>query len=266
MSLFVNAQDHGHLNAGAVAQEQNAPLSFDNGADFITNSLYVKTMSYTNSGKYANYYQGNITLTALHAVDAFGDPVVGGPSPGSFIIAEIVSVNGPAGGAFGFWETNSVDLPTFDIPTGTTNASYRFDLSEASLGAGTPGGDPFGHIHGRRFTASKPGLYAVGFRLWDLSTNGDNAGPIHQPSGVMAVYFQAGNTINSVLHDLGGTTVTFGAGSDANYTVQFNTDLLQPLNWKDVETVAGTDKLVTIPDSEVRGSRGFYRLMVTPIQ
>src|SRR4030095_15046494 len=88
------AQDHGHLNVGA----NGTSLTFDNGDTFT--DPYVKTLLFTNSGKYANVYNGNITLTALHSRDAFGvlDPAA--PKPGSFAVAEIVSVDGPVGGAF----------------------------------------------------------------------------------------------------------------------------------------------------------------------
>src|ERR1043166_1651376 len=141
-ALPIAAQDvHGHLNVGAAGQKQNDKLLFSNGRDFATASEYVKLLSFTNATKYAGYYQGNITLTALHSFDAFGEPDPSAPAPGSFIRAEIVSVKGPDGGAFGFWETNSTTDPTFSIPTGTSGASYAFDLSEADLGAGQPGGD-----------------------------------------------------------------------------------------------------------------------------
>src|SRR5436190_18279876 len=130
LGVVANGQDHGHLNVGAAAQTQGAKVRFDNGADFTAGSLYVKTLTFTNEGKYANVYSGNITLTALHATDAFGDPVPGGPAAGSFLVAEIVSVDGPEGGEFQFWETNSTTEATFHIPVGTTNASYKFELSE----------------------------------------------------------------------------------------------------------------------------------------
>src|SRR3982751_5364777 len=89
----VFAQDHGHLNVGATSQNQGAKLTFDNGIDFTGN--YVKSLTFTNAGKFANSYQGNITLTALHSVNPFGEPVPNAPAPGAFIIGEIVSVQGP---------------------------------------------------------------------------------------------------------------------------------------------------------------------------
>ena len=190
--LAVSAQGHGHLNVGAEARDQDSRLIFENGADFATDSAYVKTLNFATDGKYADFYEGNITLTALHSTNAFGEIEEDSPAPGSFIVAEIVSVKGPSGGTFGFWDVDSTTAPTHSIPAGTTNGAFRFDLSSADLGAGQPGGDPFGHIHGRRFTATKPGLYTVGFRALDTSRNGSANGPIHTSSTVLHVYFQAG--------------------------------------------------------------------------
>src|SRR4051812_21555944 len=102
------AQDHGHLNVGAAGQSQGDKLIWSNGADFSASGAYVKTLLIATAQKYLGFFDGNITLTALHSIDAFGDPVVGGPAPGAFLVAEIISVAGPDGGAFGFWETNSV--------------------------------------------------------------------------------------------------------------------------------------------------------------
>lgn len=261
----VVAQDHGHLNAGATAQVDGAQLAFENGSDFSTNSLYVKSLLFATSGKYSNYFQGNITLTSLHATDAFGDPVPGASAPGAFIIAEIVSVEGPSGGEFGFWETNSTTAPTFAIPSGTQNRAYSFELSEAALGAGTPGGDPFGHIHGRRFTATVPGLYTVGFRLLDTSTNGTNGGPIHTPSDVLHVYFQAGYTIANLEQTTNGVSIQFGAGSESNFVIQ-HSDGLSPTNsWTDLQTIPGGDNLVAYTHENASGKSGFYRLRVEPL-
>src|SRR5690242_17156667 len=117
LSFSAVAQDYGHLNVGAVTQSAGSRLTFDNGADFI--GSYVKTLTYTNAGKYANLYQGNITLTALHSVNAFGEPTPGAAARGAFLVGEIVSVLGPEGGAFQFWETNSTVTPAVSIPTGS---------------------------------------------------------------------------------------------------------------------------------------------------
>jgi hypothetical protein len=178
---------HGHLNAGATGQNQNDQLVWANGAIFAADSGYVQNMAFATSGRYTGLFNSGPTFTALHSTDA------GGSALGSFLTAEIVSVTGPAGGQFAFWEGEDLGggaSPLFSILTGGTGLSYRFALSDASLGAGAAGQDPFGHIHGRRFTTTTEGLYTVGFRVLDTSVNGAGGGAIHLPSEVLYMNFQ----------------------------------------------------------------------------
>jgi hypothetical protein len=187
MLLAGNAlAQHGHLNAGAAGQNQNDQLVWDNGADFAVGSGYVQEMLFATSGRYAGLFNSGPTFTALSLTNA------GGPAAGSFLTAEIVSLTGPAGGQFAFWEGEDLgggSSPLFSILTGGTALSYQFALSDASLGAGIAGQDPFGHIHGRRFTTTAEGLYTVGFRVLDTSVNGTGGGPIHQVSDVLYINF-----------------------------------------------------------------------------
>lgn len=176
-----------HLNVGAAGQNEGDALTWDT-HELGDVSTFAKQLTLSTSGRYAGFYNGNLTLTSLHNTDA------GGPALGSFIQAEIVSVAGPDGAFFGFWE--GIDLgggvtPTFNIATGSDNLSLRYALSDASLGAGLPGQDPFGHIHGRRFTATEEGLYTVGFRAVDTSVNGVGGGAIHAPSAIIYIQFAA---------------------------------------------------------------------------
>src|SRR5687767_2656798 len=94
------AQDHGHFYVGALGTNQNDQLIITNAADFVTTSGYVKTLTYTNGGRYAGYFEGNITFEALAANNALGDPVPGSAALGSWIHAQIISVEGPADGVF----------------------------------------------------------------------------------------------------------------------------------------------------------------------
>lgn len=188
---------HGHLNSGAVGKNQGDALSFLNGAAFAAESGYTKVLNGSTSGTYAGYYEGGITLTVVHALsgtDSQGIPYVANPSspaPGSLIQVGIVSVTGPAGSSFQFWEDGAT-APTFSYNSGfTTSTPDLVMLSDVSLGAGTAGGDPYGHLHGRRFTASSPGEYSIGFQLFDTSVNGVGGGPIHAPSEVLNIQFTA---------------------------------------------------------------------------
>lgn len=95
-SLFgaVNLQvQHGHLNAGAVGQNQGDRLSFANGDIFAESSGYV-IMSPATTGAYAGFYSGGITITALPTSIDNGGPAAGASAPGSFLMLGIQSVQG----------------------------------------------------------------------------------------------------------------------------------------------------------------------------
>ena len=140
-------------------------------------------------------------------------------------------------------------------------------MSNRELGAGEPGGDPFGHIHGRRFTATKPGLYKVGFRALDVSTNGAEAGPIHTPSPVLHIYFQAGVNIVSVEPIDGGSARVISA-LPAHFLWQLESnDSLNDAEWVPVSfPVVGADQLVEFLDDQAVPLRRFYRVTGAPIE
>lgn len=182
-----------HLNAGAVGTAQNDQLYFINGASYVAGSGYMQTLTYTNSGRFAGYFQSSgPTFTAAPQTtnNNSGGPALNAPAFGSFERLQVVSVAGPDGGNFGYW-ANGATSPTYSAAVGLTGGTYQFDLSDASLGAGELGADPFGHLHGRRFTATAPGLYTVGFQIYDTSVNGLGGGPIHAPSDVFYLNYNA---------------------------------------------------------------------------
>src|SRR4051812_28811282 len=113
-SQTVYGQAHGHLNVGCVSTNYGAPLTFDNGNIFETNTAFVMTLNYTNGGTYAGYFQGNITLTALAQTAPHGGYVPNAPALGSVEYAQLVSVEGPAGGSFAFWDTGALS-PTITL-------------------------------------------------------------------------------------------------------------------------------------------------------
>ena len=88
---------HGHLNAGTVGTNQNDRLLWAHGADFVDTSAYVKTLTYTNGGRYAGYFQGGITPTALPATAAHAGPDPAAPALGSFIRLGLTCLEGPEG-------------------------------------------------------------------------------------------------------------------------------------------------------------------------
>ncbi len=258
-ALPLRAQ-HSHLNAGALALTQDAQLYFVNGANFVTNSGYVLGLTQATNGQYAGYYHGAITPTALPATGDFGGPAFGHAALGAFLVAQVETLTGPVGGSFGLWEETDI-TPHFSVATGTTNGTQRFNLSE---GNGAPGADPFGHIHGRRFTATVPGLYTVGFRVFDISSNGTGGGPIHTPSDLYQINMQAGITIAQMTRTPNGVDVTFAALTGRNYYLEAATELTTTTNWQPVgDPITGNSRLHTISDLAATGQTRFYRLRTT---
>jgi hypothetical protein len=227
----VRAQ-HVHINAGASNAAQDAPLVFSNGANYNTAAGYDVYLTFTNAGSFSNLYQGaGATFTALASTLDNGGPAFGHASDGSFLQLQFVSMSGPAKGEFAVWEQDPADpstsYPSFKMPVGTVNGTNLLALSESD---GSPGADPYGHIHGRTFTASRPGLYKLGCRLLDTSSNGAGGGPIHTPSDTYYFYFQAGLTISSCVMNSNSFEVTFGTATSKSYYVE-STSNLQTGKW-----------------------------------
>ena len=251
---------HGHLNAGAAGTNQNDRVIWANGADFIASSGYVKTLNYADEGRFAGYYEGGITPTALPATLETGGPDPDASAFGSYLQFRMSCLEGPVGGAFGFWESGTTS-PGISLAPGQASTNL-WRLSEND---GAPGADPFGHIHGRRFTATRPGIYKVGFTAVDTSTNGAGGGAIHTPSEELPIWFQAGVSIQSVQPDLQASQVRvrFGAAAGFTWSVQYASDLTNA--WQSSDPVVGTDTFIEAILPPL-GQRGFYRLMGTPTE
>jgi hypothetical protein len=260
---YSHGQDHGHLRIAAYGTNQGTQLYFYNGADFASTSGYVKTLVFTNSGRYADTYQQNITLTVQAATPSYSGPEPDAPALGSYIRARILSVTGPADGAFAFWE-NGATNPTISLVNGESGTN-SFNVTQTD---GSPGADPFGHIHGRRFTATKPGIYTVAFQAFDASTNGTGGGPIHTPSEIIEVNFQAGVIIESVEPDFeeGHVHVRFGAMAGFSWQVEYSRLLGAEADWHPAENpVNGNDYFFELIHELAPGTQRFYRVTGTPL-
>ena len=249
---------HYHVNAGAVALETSSKLLFVNGAEFATNSGFFVRMP-TNNPAFAGEYTGGISLTALSADPLAPEP--GHALPGAYLEVVVESVEGPAGGAISFWqrpEGEPESRRVFSVSNGTAGGTNRFNLSESD---GSPGSDPFGHIHGRNFSASEPGLYRVGLRIIDTSVNGPNGGPLHEASDLFYLWFQAGVLLQPILVEDGTGSIIYPAVAGQTWQLE-STETLgtiwQPLG----EAVAGDDRFRTVEVSPI-GMR-FYRLRGSP--
>jgi hypothetical protein len=253
--INTRAQDHGHLNIGASGTNQNDALLFDESDIFDTASGYVNTLTYTNSGRFAGRYVGNLTTTALAATPGHPAYASNAAAFGSQIFAELASVEGPAGGTFSFWESGATS-PTVSLSAGSTGTN-AWIISENN---GSAGSDPYGHIHARRFTATVPGIYIVGLRALDRSMNGVGGGPIHSPSAVLKIYFQAGVQVKGVNIISNQARVTYSAPAGATWVLEASTNLSPSAVWTPVGTpLPGDDHFHEVIDTEPVAGARFYR-------
>jgi hypothetical protein len=257
------AQDHGHLYISAYSQQAGAQLYFDNAGIFDLASGYVKTLLLNTNpaSRFFGRYDGNITVTPRATNTLRGaDYGPNAAAPGSVIYFQITNVAGPAGGAFEFWETNGA-LPALSVPVG----SGATNLVKVSQSSGAPGEDPWGHIHGRRFTATLPGIYRVAFRAFDLSTNGPAAGPNHTASAPITIAFQADFIMAPLTRTNNIATVKFGTAVTHDFTVQANTNLLSSNSWVNISAkLRGNDYFQSVQDSTATNHSKFYRVQVEP--
>lgn len=256
-----------HIFAGASGTNIHDSLVFTVAHLFSTNSGYKMPMVLRTNGLNAGYYRGDaLTFTALSATDEGTGQVPGRALLGSRLAVQVVSVEGPPGGSFAFWEgdgENPGPSPTFSVSTGSSNGTNGFLISE---NLGQPGADPYGHIHGREFTASVAGLYVVGFRLVDVSTNGPQGGPIHSPSAVLPVYFQAGPTVESIQQVTNGFRLFFRSAPGVTNLLEARSLSAPDEGWRVVAgPLRGNSSLQSLLDTNVPPTSRIYRLKLLNI-
>jgi hypothetical protein len=274
-SLCGRLQAHEHLAAGAGTNNLGAPiLEFVNAGDYNTDSGYVFNLDSgtTNDAYLGNYYTGDQVFAALAATPDNGGPEFGAAALGTYIQIKLLSIEGPAGASFGFWETqedgfDSTNL-TWSLPVPYANGTNLIFVSQSD---GSPGSDPYGHLHGRIYSFTKPGLYKATWQFVDTSTNGVNGAPLNLPSEPFSIYYQADLTIAGMSMDTNTASLTFAAASDVpdedpdapptSYTPETATSLDPDAEWESLDgyTVMGDDHLhtVSVPASN---TAAFYRL------
>ena len=201
-----------------------------------------------------------LSFTSLAGTIPNGGPIPGHAGFGSRLAVQVVSVAGPPGGSFAFWEgdgESDLGAITFRVPTGTTNGTNYLIISENN---GERGADPYGHIHGREFTASAPGTYTVGFRVIDVSTNGAGGGPIHVPSDVLPVKFQAGLRIETIQTFTNRVTVSFRSPPAINNVLEAASSI-ESGTWLPVAgPLRGNNNLQFLTETNAPGANRYYRL------
>ena len=260
--LSLPARADTHIYAGALGTNQNDKLNFSNGAlfDARLSSISLPQVLRTN-GLNAGYYRGDLlTFSALAATPENGGPIPGHATFGAELAVQVVNVDGPPGGSFAFWEgdgESSLGNITFSLPVGATDGSNYLIISE---NGGDPEIDPYGHIHGRAFTASLPGTYVVGFRVIDISTNGAGGGPIHAPSDVLPVRFQAGLRIEGIQSFTNRVTVSFRAVPGISNVLEA-ADSFPPGNWQPAAApLRGNNNLQSFTDTNGPTGTRIYRI------
>ena len=244
---------HYHLNAGASAPTAGTKLLFQNGIFFNTNSGFFVKMQKNATNGFEGEYVGNISMTALAADPLAPEP--GHAAPGSFLQVELVSVSGPAGATISFWDRNIVEgQKIFTEPTGTVNGTNRVVLSE---GDGSPGSDPYGHIHGRNWSATRPGIYTVGLRIIDTSENGVNGGKIHEPSDIYYIFFQADITAE-VFVKQEGVVIWYPKPTGRTWALERKNGSVDAPWQTVVEPITGDDRYQEYRDTD--GTAAFYRV------
>jgi hypothetical protein len=251
-----------HIYAGAHGTNQNDKCYFSNGNLFdATLTSYAFPQILRTNGLNAGYYRGDaLTFSALAATPPKGGPIPGSAALGSRLAIQVVSVAGPTGGGFAFWEgdgESDLGVMTFNVPVGTIDGTNYLVISENS---GERGADPYGHIHGREFTTSRPGTYTVGFRVIDLSTNGIAGGPIQSPSDIMFVRFQAGLKIEVIQLLSDRVTISFRSPPGISNVLEA-TDLIPPTSWQPAgASLRGNNNLQSFAETNAVIVNRFYRI------
>jgi len=225
--LHAEAHEHfgiGTVDTGAPGPDQGETLQIIGGS--LTASTY-RLLPVPVGQRYGGYYSLNeqprtqfpndyFTFVALSDGQALPAESLHAKT-GAYLWMEISSVTGPAGASFGFWDEGQSlvrTTPNISFLTNTPTGGYKFEITEpqntpsapvGAIASGShyiisgattgltidPGEDPYGHIHNRGWTVDQPGDYFVGFRVYDMSTNGTAGGPIHLPSQIYTVHFLA---------------------------------------------------------------------------
>jgi len=185
-------------------------------------------------------YASELTFSAFDNIDS--------PPGNAFVRIKLLSVTGPSGGTFSFWEAGST-AATWTRATGwttTTGDQPSLAASEDETG--------YGHIHGRAFTAGKPGVYDATFQAVDSLGNYTASLPfvirftaLAPPA--LALGFQGAHV-----------RLAFTGRAGLTYDVQSSTTL-QPGSWTTVDTLDGTGSALEYTEPLNGRPRVFYRIV-----
>ncbi len=172
------------------------------------------------------------------------------PPGNAFVRAEILMVEGPAGGSLSFWNTGETNA-AWTRPAGWSASQ----LDAPGIPISEPGGGGYGHLHGRAFSMDRPGEYKVTFRVVDMFENYANSLPFvirftALPAPPMSILWQN----NSV-------RLSFVGREGLNYDVQ-STSTLRPDDWVTIgDPLEGEGEVLEFVDPVSGRDRVFYRLV-----
>ncbi len=253
--------------SGAVNPEQRtfhllprpAGVGQNCGGYYMLQDLYVRTLFPLDDFSFTALSDGQTEDSEDHA------------ATGSEIWVEITAVSGPAGGSFGFWEPESASspTPTASFATGVATGNFAFQVSEPIEGIVAKFQDPYGHVHGRAWTADKAGDYAVSFRFVDRSVT-NQGGPWHPPSAVFVLHFKAGPNFQPTGKMMSGTGFVLTWPSQMGIRNPNQTGVIFKIlrstnlganGWTEVGSVTGTTAATaTFTDASPPAGKAFYRL------
>lgn len=266
LGISVAQARHAHVTAGTTAPTVGSRLFFVNGNAFVADSGYLVHLQPVHSLRYGDIFFGgeDITFTSAALTPDNGGPEPFAALPGTHVVMVFDSVIGPEGGEIAFWDSfdgffDATEI-TFTVPVKTKGGTNQFSLSEND---GSAGSDPYGHIHGRKFSVNRPGLYTVGFRLIDSARNGPGGEPLHTQSDLAWFNFQAGTTINQITRHEEGVVLTFGTEEGKSYYIETSETATGAHPWRTLfGPVNGNDRLQTVELPLPGGSTAFFRLRV----
>jgi hypothetical protein len=238
---FHSIQAHDHVDVGRLSSS-STQLALDGPNEQL--ALYVPPKEFF-SGYMLNFPGGchatELTFTTeTSAIE---------PAPGADPRIELVEVTGPQGGTFSFWEAGST-TPTWSRPTGWSASQSTAPFFQVLLN----GSD---HVHGRAFSADKPGTYHITFRAVDMNgifSSSDNKTIIFNALQPPKLSISVANAM---------ATLTFTSREGLVYDLQVCTDLASGV-WTNVEphtALDGHGQVITMSDAVALRTKAFYRLV-----
>ena len=232
---------HDHVEVG---------LSSSSGTQLAMDGPAYQLATYIPSQEVFSFYRPSVSIGAHFAELTFTTETNAiDPANGANPRIEVVSVIGPQNATFSFWEVGST------TPTWTRATGWNSSQSSAPSFLVIQNGD--NHLHGRAFSADKPGLYQVTFRAVDESGN-------YSTSANLTITFNAQQPPQlSISVVSGNTTLSFTSRNGLTYDLQVCTDLASGV-WTNVTPhtrLNGDGSVITMIDAMAGRAKAFYRLV-----